>query len=64
MNEDSTEICSENTLDEDNNDLDNRVNNTDMDELTLALLQFFKLMLIKIIKLFIILTLEQSGQQP
>ena len=34
MNTDSTE----NTLDEDNNDLDNHVNNTDMDELTLALL--------------------------
>ena len=38
MNEDSTENCSENTLDEDNNDFDNHVNNTDMDELTLALL--------------------------
>ena len=34
MNADSTE----NTLDEDNNDLDNHVNNTDMDKLTLALL--------------------------
>ena len=34
MNADSNE----NTLDEGNNDFDNHVNNTDMDELTLALL--------------------------
>jgi len=36
--EDSIEDCSENTLNEDNNELDSHVNNTDMDELTLSLL--------------------------
>lgn len=38
MKEDPPEDCSENTLDEDNNELDSHNNNTDMDELTLALL--------------------------
>ena len=38
MQEDSTEDCNDKLLNEDNNNLDNQVNNTDMDELTLALL--------------------------
>jgi len=38
MQEDSTEDCNDKLLNEDNNDVDNRVNHTDMDELTLALL--------------------------
>ena len=38
MQEDSTEDSTEKLLNEDNNTLDNQVNNTDMDELTLALL--------------------------
>ena len=38
MQEDSTEDSTEKLLDEKNNDLDNNVNNTDVDELTLALL--------------------------
>lgn len=38
MQEDSTEDCNDKLLNEDNNNLDNQINNTDMDELTLALL--------------------------
>lgn len=38
MQEDSTEDCNDKLLNEDNNNLDNNVNNTDMDALTLALL--------------------------
>jgi hypothetical protein len=38
MQEDSTVDCNDKLLNEDNNNLDNPVNNTDMDELTLALL--------------------------
>ena len=38
MQEDTTPDSNNKLLNEDNNNLDNRVNNTDMDELTLALL--------------------------
>jgi hypothetical protein len=38
MQEDSTEDYNDKLLNEDNNNLDNQINNTDMDELTLALL--------------------------
>ena len=38
MKEDSIEDCSENALNEENNELDSNVNNTNMDELTLSLL--------------------------
>ena len=38
MQEDTTPDSNNKLLNEDNNNLDNRVNNTDMDELTIALL--------------------------